>query len=84
MYINKMTGSGEPDGQDEALKIVVILFVRKGKFRCALYVSNPVTMLKKISISEIVTIMELRKIYFKKMISVQAFLGFDCYYFHFI
>lgn len=84
VYIIKITVSGEPDGQDEALQIIVILLVRKGKFRCALYVSNPVTMLNKISITEIVTIMELRNIYFKKMISSQAFLGFDCYYFHFI
>lgn len=61
-----MTVSGEPDGQDETLQIIVILLVRKGKFRCALYVSNPVTMLNKISISEIVTVMELRNIYLKK------------------
>lgn len=78
--------SGEPDGQDEVLQIVVTLLVGKGKFRSALYASNPVTTLNKISISEIVTIMELRNIYLKKKkkISAQAFLGFDCYYFHFI
>ena len=58
--------SGEPDGQDEVLQIVVTLLVGKGKFRSALYASNPVTTLNKISISEIVTIMELRNIYLKK------------------
>lgn len=64
MYILiKCLGLGEPEGQDEALQIAAILFIGKGKFRCVRYFAISVTILNKISVSEIVTIMELRNIY---------------------
>lgn len=63
VYMNKVIGIGELVGQDEALQIAEILLVGKTNFRCALYVTNSVTMLNKITISKVVTIIKLRNIY---------------------
>jgi len=62
-FLWNVIGIGELVGQDEALQIAEILLVGKTNFRCALYVTNSVTMLNKIKISKVVTIIKLRNIY---------------------
>ena len=63
VYMNKVIGIGKLVGQDEALQITAILLAGKTNFRCALYVTSSVTMLNKILISKVVTVMKLRNIY---------------------
>lgn len=62
-FLWNVIGIGELVSQDEALQIAEILLVGKTNFRCALYVTNSVTMLNKIKISKVVTIIKLRNIY---------------------